>query len=153
MFETYNVLKAVHVLAATVWVGGALTMNILGTKMARSTEPGRLAAFARDVEWMGQRVYLPASVVVLIFGILTVINGDIGFSTPWVVVGIAGIVITALTGSIFLGPESKRVGELAEQKGVDDPEIHRRIVRLFTIARIDLVVLLFVVADMVLKPS
>jgi uncharacterized membrane protein len=153
MFDSYNVLKTIHVLAAIVWIGGALTMNILGTRLARANEPARLTAFARDVEWIGQRVYLPASITVLLFGIFTVLDGDIGFTTLWVVIGLLGIVITALTGSIFLGPESKRVAEIAEQKGVEDPEVHRRIARLFVVSRIDLVVLVVVVADMVLKPT
>ena len=113
MFDSYEILKAVHVLAAVVWVGGAITVNNLGTKMRGAGDPARLAAFARDTEWLGQRIYLPSSLIVLAFGIFAVIDGDIGFSTLWVVIGIIGIVITALTGSLFLGPEAARIAGLA----------------------------------------
>jgi uncharacterized membrane protein len=153
MFDSYEILKTIHVLAAVVWVGGAVTVNILGTKMRGAGDPARLTAFARDTEWLGQRIYLPSSIVVLAFGIFAVIDGDIGFSTLWVVIGIIGIVLTALTGSLFLGPEAARIAGLADQRGFDDQEVQRRIGRLFTVSRIDLAVLTIVIIDMVVKPT
>ncbi len=36
--DTYSVLKAVHVLAAVTWVGGALTTNLLGNRIAALAE-------------------------------------------------------------------------------------------------------------------
>ena len=153
MFDTYNILQALHVLAAVVWVGGAVTLNVMATRLQAAGDATRLMAFARDTEWMGKRVYLPSSIAVLVFGVLAVIVGEIGFSTLWVAIGLIGIVFTALTGSLFIGPESKRLADLADDRGVDDPEVRRRIARLFKLARIDLVVLLLVVVDMVVKPT
>ena len=153
MFDTYNILQAVHVLAAVVWVGGSVTLNVMSTRLEAAGDPVRLMAFARDTEWMGKRIYLPSSIAVLVFGVLAVIVGEIGFSTLWVAIGVIGIVFTALTGSLFIGPESKTLADLAEQRGVDDPDVQRRIARLFKVARIDLVVLLVVVVDMVVKPT
>jgi hypothetical protein len=58
-----------------------------------------------------------------------------------------------VVGAAFLGPESGRVGRLAEERGVTDPDLQRRIRRIFAITRFDLAVLLLVVIDMAVKPG
>ena len=151
--DLYAVLKTVHVLAAVTWVGGSLTTNLLGTRIAGANDGPRMAAFSRDAAWVGNVVYLPASIVVLVFGVLAVLEGDWSFGDPWVGIGLAGILVTALTGSLFFGPELKRIAALAESRGPDDAEVVQRTARLLRLGRVDLVVLLLVVVDMVLKPG
>lgn len=151
--DGYTILKTFHVVFAVLWVGGALTLNILGTRSVASGNGERVALFGRDAEWLGTRVFFPSSLLVLLFGILTVLRGHIGFGHAWVIVGLVGIGLTAVTGSAFLGPETKRLGELTERRGVSDPEFLRRVRRLVWVSRIDLLVLLLVVADMVIKPG
>jgi uncharacterized membrane protein len=153
MLKTYNVLKTIHVLAAVIWVGGNLTTNIWGTRIVNSNDGPRMAGFARDAAWTGERIYLPASIIVLVFGVLGVINGYPNFSDAWVGIGLTGIIITALTGSMFFGPELKRIAALAESRGPADPELKQRTTRLVTMARVDLVILVLVVVVMVLKPE
>ncbi len=153
MVETYTILKTIHVLAAVVWVGGNLTMNILGTRVVNSNEPAQMLAFTRDAEWIGQRVYLPASVVVLLFGIFTVLDGNISFGEPWVGIGLAGLIVTALTGSLFFGPELRRIRTMAQAGGVDDAEVQERTARLIRFTRVDTVILSLIIVDMVIKPG
>ena len=152
-FDAYASLKFVHVLAAIIWVGGAVTANIQGTRISRSGDGERLAMFGRDTEWLGNHVYLPASLVVLVFGVLTALKGNYSFGQAWLVIGILGIVATALTGSTFLGPELKRISGLIESRGAGDPEAIRRMSRLIVVARVDLVVLLIVIFAMITKPG
>ena len=151
--DGYTVLKLFHVLAAVVWVGGAVTANIYATRVVATKDGAQMIRSARETEWIGTHVYLPASLLVLLFGVLAVINGDIGFGHAWVILGLVGIAATATTGSTFLGPELKRIATLAEQRGAEDPEVVRRVTRVVRVARIDLVVLILVVVDMVLKPG
>ena len=68
-------------------------------------------------------------------------------------VGILGYVITLITGAGFLGSESARLARLTAERDPADPEVRRRIKRIFMVSRIDLVVLIVVVADMVFKPG
>ncbi len=149
--DAYTGLKFVHVLAAVVWVGGAVATNIIGTRIRATGDGTRLAAFGRDTEWLGTHLYLPASLVVLVFGILTALKGHYSFGKPWLLIGIAGVVATAITGSAFLGPELKRIAGVVDARGANDPEAVRRLSRLIAVARIDLVVLLFVIFAMVTK--
>jgi hypothetical protein len=58
-----------------------------------------------------------------------------------------------LFGSLFLGPEAGRLGKLGQERGPSDPEVKARIARLFMVSRIDLAVIVFVIAVMVYKPG
>ena len=142
-----------HVLAAIVWVGGAIYAQALATKVMREGDPAHLAVTAKDLGQLGQRVSLPAAVSVLVFGVWLVAVSALNFTDAWILIGLVGIAITIVTGAFFLGPEAERLGKLAPEHDPADPEIQRRIRRIFAISRIDLVVLILVVADMVFKPG
>ena len=64
-----------------------------------------------------------------------------------------GVAISFITGAVFLGPESGRIGKLIEERGPEDPEMLMRLRRTLTISRVDYVVLLLVVMLMVFKPG
>jgi uncharacterized membrane protein len=149
----YNTLKFVHVLAATTWVGSAIYAQVLATKVMGEGDPARLAATAKDIGDLGKRLITPAAITVLVFGIWLIVVGPWGLSDTWVVLGLVGIATTIATGAGFLGPESERLGKLTAERDPSDPEIQRRIRRIFAVSRVDLVVLVLVVADMVFKPG
>lgn len=71
----------------------------------------------------------------------------------WIALSLAGIVATALTGSLFLGPQGGRIVALADEKGLDDPAVAAARDRLVLVARIDYMVLVAVVGLMVFKPG
>ncbi len=149
----YTILKTFHVLFVILWVGGAIIINILGTRAIRSDDGPRMATFAGEAAWAVTHVFLPSSLLVLLFGVLTVLRGHYGFTDTWVLLGLIGIGITVATGATFLGPTSRRVGELIASRGPDAPDVRRTLGRLVAVGRIDLVVLVLVVVDMVLKPG
>src|SRR5215212_6951936 len=66
---TYTVLKTLHVLAAVVWVGGGLTLIMLAVIYDRRHDMEGLFAIAKQAEWVGTRVFTPASFVTLGFGL------------------------------------------------------------------------------------
>ena len=150
---SYELLLFVHVLAAVVWVGGATSLQVLAVRAERSEDGGRMAALATEAEWVGTKVFLPASIVLLLAGIGLTLEGDWGFTTPWVLLGLIAFGLSALTGSLFLGPESGRIGKLIADVGPQDVDVTARIKRVFLVSRIELVVLLFIVFDMTVKPG
>jgi uncharacterized membrane protein len=150
----YNWIKLFHVLAAIVWVGGGIFIQIYVTRLKRAGEMGRLLAFAKDIERFGMTVFTPASILVLVLGIAMVWYSpawEVG--QLWVILGLVGIANTIVVGAAFLGPEAGRIARLTGERGPDDPEIIRRIQRIFSISRYDLSVLVLVVVDMVVKPG
>lgn len=151
----YNALKFVHVLSAVVWVGGAATVQVYALLALRSGDPARVAGFASDTEFVGTRIFLPSSLILLISGILTVhaSDGAWGYGQGWVRFGLVVIALSMVTGAAFLGPESGRIARATKAGGVASPEVQARIRRIFLVSRIELVLLIAVIFDMVVKPG
>lgn len=150
--DTYELLKTIHVLAAVIWVGGAAATQVYAIRASRSDEPGRIALFARDAEWIGTRIFLPMSLILVATGFGIIADVDYDYEA-WIVIGLAAWAASALTGAAFLGPESGRIAGAIDRDGPESPEAQRRIKRIFVISRIELLILLLIVVDMVVKPG
>ena len=111
-----------------------------------------MATLARQAAFVGEKLFAPAGLIVLAMGITMVINDHIGFGTTWVIIGLVGYALTFTTGVGFLAPRAKRISELLETKGAAAPETQAAIKQILLISRIDVGVLLIVVADMLMKP-
>ena len=154
MDDFSEILKTIHVVAAVIWVGGAAAFQLMAMRIQSANDSPRLAAFGKDTEWIGMRIFFPASLVVLALGIWMVARIDYyAFGDTWIVIGLGGILFSALVGSLFLGPEAGRIGKLMETKGPEDPEVKKRMSRIYLVSRIELAVLLIVVVDMVIRPG
>jgi uncharacterized membrane protein len=151
--DLYELLLAIHVLAAVVWVGGATSLQVLAIRATGSGDPVRMATFAGEAEWVGMRIFMPSSIVVLLAGIALVLEGSWGFDQLWILLGLAGIAFSIVTGAAFIGPESGRMKALLESRTFEDPEVQSRLNRIFLISRIELGVLLLIVLDMAIKPG
>jgi uncharacterized membrane protein len=150
----YEWFKSGHVLAAVIWVGGAVVMNVLAFLTKRENDPDRMVHFAKQAEWVGTRIFTPMSLVVLGLGFGLMENGQSPwtYDLTWVQIALAGWGASFLIGLLFLGPESGRLAKLQAERPPTDPEVQRRINRIVTIARADAVLLLFIVFDMTAKP-
>jgi len=148
----YALFRVVHVTVAVFWVGGGLLLNVLGLRAERSTDPMEMATLARQAAFAGERLFAPAGAVVLLMGIAMMIHTDWGWGKFWVVAGLIGYAATFVTGIAVLSPLAKKLNALMTEKGPTAPETQAAIQRILLIARIDIGVLLLVVADMVAKP-
>lgn len=149
--DLYNVLKFFHILAAVLWVGGAVLLQVLAQLALKSKLPGRMVEFARDVELVGTRMFTPLSVLVLLLGVALVQEGDWGFGHAWVIVGLVGIAATIATGAGYLGPQMGKLAKLISADGADAPSVRTRITTILNVARIDTIVLVLVIFAMVTK--
>ncbi len=80
----YLTLKALHVLAGITWVGGAIATQAFAIRIVRSGDPAKPASFARDVEFVGTRLFTSASLALLALGIWMVIIGPWRFTQTWI---------------------------------------------------------------------
>lgn len=127
----YDFWLFVHVLMAIVWVGGALNLQIIGTRLQLANDPVQMAKFARQVEWIGTRVLTPASILIVIAGvIMTLDRWD--FEQLWIIIGIAGFLYSFINGAFYLGPVSGKTGKLMEERGAEDSQVQTNLRRLFT---------------------
>jgi hypothetical protein len=149
----YEVLLFAHLTFVAVWVGTDFVLQILAFR-SLGAGPERTAAFLADVEWLGQRVLTPAAVLVAGFGIWMVLDSPAWeFSQFWISAGLAMFLASALTGAFFLGPETGRLSKLIESLGADDPQVLARIRRVLLVSRVELILLIAVIFDMVVKPG
>jgi uncharacterized membrane protein len=148
----YALFRVIHIVLAVFWVGGGLMLTILGLRAERSTDPMEMATLARQAAFAGEKFFAPAGVLVLLMGIAMMINTNWGWGKFWVIAGLIGYAATFVTGIGFLSPLAKKVDELLTEKGPAAPETQAAIQRILLVARVDIGVLLLVVADMVTKP-
>jgi uncharacterized membrane protein len=151
-FALYDWLKAFHVLIAIIWIGGGIMINVLSFFALRSKLPGRRAEFAREVEWVGTRIFTPASLILLGLGFWLLYELDWGYPL-WIVIGLIGFGLSFVIGAGFLGPQAGRIAKAIETHGADSSEAEALIRRVLMVARVDLLILVVVTFDMVLKPT
>jgi hypothetical protein len=97
---------------------------------------------------------IPASALAVVSGVLLVIDSDVwGFGDDWIVLGIVLFAITFLAGALFFGPESGRLGKLAEAEGPTSPAVLAKLQRVLALTRADLMLLFLIIFDMAVKPS
>jgi uncharacterized membrane protein len=149
----YTFFKSIHVIAAVIWVGGALMIQALAFRIIRTGDARRQAEFAKDTEVVGMRLFIPATWLLLLAGIAMMINLDLAWGQNWIVFGLVAFALSFVVGAGFLGPEGGRIAQVIEREGPAAPEAQRRIRRILLISRCELVVLLTVVVNMVVKPT
>lgn len=149
----YEFLLFCHLTFVAVWVGTDVAIQVFALR-ARAAGPQRQADLLTDVEWIGTRLLVPSAFLVAGFGIWMVLKEPAWeFSQAWISVGLGVFVLSFFAGALFLGPESGRLGKLISERGADDPEVQRRMSRIFLVSRIELVLLVLVILDMVAKPG
>jgi uncharacterized membrane protein len=150
--DGYGLIKYIHVLAAIVWVGGAFTLQLIAIRASHSDDPADLPRFGAWAESVGSRAFLPASLILFIAGLIMVMQRW-AFSDLWVSISMLLWIASALTGALYLGPRSKKVGELFATEGPTSPGAVAGMQRLFLISRLELVSFAIIVFLMVVKPA
>ena len=149
----YTFFKSVHVICAVVWVGGATVVQAYGFRILATGDGRRQAEFAKDTEVIGMRTFVPASFVLFLAAIGMMVNAHWSWGQNWVILGLIAFGLSFVVRAGFLGPESGRIAKLIDADGPDSPAVQARIRRILTVSRAELVVLLTVVWNMVVKPT
>jgi uncharacterized membrane protein len=71
----------------------------------------------------------------------------------WLILALVGIAISAIGGAVFFGPQSKRIGEALRTEGAGSERTRGLIRQIFVVGRVDVLILLLIVVDMVPKPG
>ncbi len=148
--DTYVLLKFAHVAAAIVWLGGGVAFLVLASASARKADPARLMTVVAQVAFLGQRLFMPASIVTLLTGLAAVHLGGFGWPA-WAVLGLGGIAATMALGALKLGPMSEQITVTARRVGPDVARAHA--LELLRWVRFDYVLQFAIVFLMVVKPA
>ena len=149
---TYDWFLTVHVLAVVMWVGGGVMLTLLGLMTIGLRDPIRLAQFARQAAFLGGTYFPPLSLMVLGFGFGMIENRGLSYSLAWIQIAIAGWAASFLLGAGYLGPHAKQLARLLDERPPEDAGVKELIGRILLVARLDSLLLLFIVLDMTAKP-
>src|SRR5689334_9739933 len=103
MASVYLLVKFLHVISSTIWIGGIVAMAILIVRIAREADPTLLVALTRQARFYGGSVITPAIGVQLLTGL--VMSFGFGFGLPlWVLWGITAIIAVVALSLRLLVP-------------------------------------------------
>jgi uncharacterized membrane protein len=149
----YTFFKSVHVVTAVIWVGGGFMIQAFAFRILRTGDARRQAEFAKDTEVIATRVFIPATWLLLLAGIGMMVNLHLSWGQNWIVFGLIAFALSFVLGAGFLGPEGGRIAAVIEREGPESPEAQARIRRILLLSRCELVVLMTVIVNMVVKPT
>jgi uncharacterized membrane protein len=150
----YDFFKFLHISFAAIWVGGGAVTQFFALRAMRDRTGVRLAQFAQDVRWVGDRVLVGSALGAFLSGLGLVWNAPYWkIGDDWIVIGLGLFAVTFLAGAAFFGPEAGRIGKQIEAEGPSSPAVQARIRRILVLSRIDLVILFLIIFDMVVKPA
>jgi uncharacterized membrane protein len=148
----YDWLLFLHIVAAMVWVGGAVLLGALASAVLRSGEPDAVARFVRSLPVVGPRVLAPATVAVVGLGVWLVLNSAAwDFGQFWVQLGLALFAAAFLLGAAHQSRAALRA-ERAVERG-DHDEALRSLTRWSWGYRLIILLLVLAAWDMVFKPG
>ena len=145
----YEFLLFVHVTAAVIWLGGAFTFQMYGAVVRRGGDADEMARFAGRAGVLAERMFVPASLVVVLAGVGLMLDGNWDWGQLWVVFALVTFAASFVTGLFVISPMAKRI----PQVGAATPAGQELIRRMFTILRIDLAYMYAIVFAMTVKPT
>ncbi len=148
----YQVLLFIHIICAVIWVGGAFFSQLLALRVERSTDPADLPKLGRNMEFLGLRVFLPASILLVLAGAAMVAQ-QWGFGQTWVAVSMGLWLLSVIAGAFYIGPQTKKVAGLFESEGPTSVAARAGLSRVFLVSRLELVSFAIIIALMVFKPG
>lgn len=150
--SSYELWTFVHVTATIVWFGGGVVAQIFGALASRTGDPARTAAYGRDMAFIGPKIFLPASLVVLVSGVLLTEDGNWDWSEPYIVLGIVGWAAIAFIAFGYIMRAMDRTGARIATEG-PKPELVGKVRSLVLLARVLILLGFVIVLAMVVKPG
>ena len=149
----YQTVLFLHIMSVIVWLGGGIMIFFLSFRVMKRG-PEDQQKFAEDAEFLGKKVLGMASGLTLLFGLTMALfsGGAWSITNPWILIGLVGWLISMILGAGMIGPTSGKIGKLIPEKGPEDPEVKALVKRVQLLSRIDMVLLIVIVWDMVYKP-
>ena len=131
----YEFLLFVHI-SASVWIGAGFLLMVLAIRADRTGDEATLKRILDDNAWLATHLFIPASLVVVVAGVLLVIDGPWAFDQLWLVIGLAGYLSTFVTGVAVLRPRGDRIAAMVTRDGGMTPVALAETRRLLAMAAI-----------------
>lgn len=149
---TYFLLKFIHIAAATIWIGGVVTLSVLTLLFVRSKDRTAILAFGKQSEFIGKAVIGPSAAITFIAGIVMV--ALVRQTAPfWIIWGFVVILVSMVLGGFFTNRLGNKITALASSPDSNDDQLQVVQRRMTLLNSIDIILLLSAVWVMVFKPT
>ena len=149
----YELLLFLHILAMATWFGSGLAIMVLATR-AQNVEGPAFGTFTINAGWWAGRAHPGAGVVLLLTGFGMVAEADLSLGETWLILALVGLVVAMGIGGALVGRTSDQLTKQLEAAGGNYTADHRDLAQqLILYSRIELAIVVLVVADMVAKPG
>ncbi len=149
----YELYLAVHIVCAVLWVGGGVSVHILGRWVAKSDDAERLVAFNRDAVKLSNVFYAPLALVLIVAGVLLVEEVGYSYGDLWITLGFVGWLFSLALGLAFYPQQSRKIDAAVAAEGPLSQTAQAGINRILLVNSIEITVLVLVVIDMAVKPG
>ena len=147
----YELLLSLHILSIATWFGSSLAITAMGF-MSLRTGPESFGTFLLPAtKWAG-RAHPIAGVVALLTGFAMVADADWDFDA-WLILGLIGLVVAMGIGGALIGRTADGLVKRMESGAMTAEELSGGARQLLLYTRIELVILVLVIVDMVAKPG
>ncbi len=149
----YELLLFLHILAMATWFGSGLAIMVLATR-AQKVEGQAFGTFAINAGWWAGRAHPAAGVVLLLTGFGMVAEADLDLGETWLILALIGLIVAFGIGGALIGRTSTELSKALEANGGNYTSEHRDLAnQAILYSRMELAVLVLVIADMVAKPG
>jgi uncharacterized membrane protein len=145
----YELLLFLHIAGAIIWIGGGFLFQVYGMVELRSGDAQTIARFAGNAGMIGERLFTPTALIVVLAGVGLMIDGSWPWGRLWVVFALVAYGLSFVLGVGVLAPTAKKIAQV----GPETDEGQRLIRRVFALLRVDLMLLFAIVFAMVVKPT
>lgn len=150
LFRLYLLL---HILGVVVWMGTGIVMALLSGRVKSEGKKDKMFELAEIMEWLTPRTFIPASIVTLASGVIMVYASErILITDLWIVLSFGGVMLSMILGGGVIGRINKQILLLKDDKD-KEKECTALYSRLMFFHRLDLIIILLVLIDMIAKPE
>lgn len=149
----FGVLLFVHIVAAAVWIGGALVATLIGSRLRRAGDASSVAAFCTAYAQVGGPAFGGSGLLVLLTGMAMVGEGYPSFADLWVAVGFVGWIASMVIGGAVTGRQWFAIGQELSSGAVTLEQAQPRIRRVIGLTHADVLIRIVVVLFMVWRPT
>lgn len=148
----YELFKTVHVLSIATWFGSSLAVMVVGSRLLAARGTDAFSGFLPAASWWAGRAHPAAGALLLLTGFAMIGDAGIAVTEPWILIPLIGLVITMGLGGAVIGRTANEL--VAATGGGPLGDAQRPLAdRLMAATRIELVLLVAIIAVMVIKPG
>ena len=145
---TRTIVLTLHIVGVAGWLGANFVQMVLSPRFAKGPD-AVAAAWTRQTIWLGERYYGVVGGLIGVTGVILVLDGDWDWSSKFIWLGIATLIVGIVLGVAAFGPLAKRRADALESG--DQATAGAAMQRIIPFAVVDTLLVLLTVLAMVHK--